>query len=183
MGKYQHSHWYCLFNFVRLFRWIVAGWQSAREKENDLLLRCCLSYGCTWRALCEWSALPAFLFLIFAYHYLPESPVFLAARGRSAEAEAVLRRIEQINSFSIETDNSSLPTDGDSNNPEADSGNARPDSLSTAEFTAAVRKTVFSSYYASTTYLLLFAHFTKDFAVFGLAYVALDLSHQKSKYC
>lgn len=51
-----------------------------------------------WRWLLALSALPLLLLLVM-YPLLPESPVWLVAKGRYAEAEAVLQRIAAVNGY------------------------------------------------------------------------------------
>jgi len=52
-----------------------------------------------WRWLLALSALPLLL-LLAMYPLLPESPVWLVAKGRYAEAEAVLQRAARLNGYS-----------------------------------------------------------------------------------
>ncbi|PRW59112.1 organic cation carnitine transporter 7-like isoform A [Chlorella sorokiniana] len=51
-----------------------------------------------WRWLLALSALPLLL-LLAMYPLLPESPVWLVAKGRYAEAEAVLKRVAAVNGY------------------------------------------------------------------------------------
>ena len=51
-----------------------------------------------WRWLLALSALPLLL-LLALYPLLPESPVWLVAKGRFAEAEAVLQRVAAVNRY------------------------------------------------------------------------------------
>jgi len=72
----------------------AAGWAAAAVIA-DLLARFAAAQGSTfpWRAAFAIGALPAFYVFVLR-RALPESPRYLAARGRDAEAEAILRQIE-----------------------------------------------------------------------------------------
>ena len=128
------------------------------------------SWGCTWRHLCELSAVPAFIFLIFAYFYLPESPVFLAVRGRHAEARRVIYRMAKMNG-KIEIASEFEPDNDDEEMFSTNVTTLTGRSTNALQFGGSVVKLLFSSTYASTTLCLFLAHFCKDFGVFGLAYV------------
>merc|ERR1719201_2067983 len=92
---------------------------------------------CSWRSLCMYSALPAFLFLVLALVLLPESPHFLAARGRETQPLVHPGR--------------------------AASGKAAEEAGALATMT--------SGKFLATSCFMCLAHFTKDFSLFGLAYV------------
>jgi MFS family permease len=114
---------------------------------------------CSWRSLCLYSALPAFVFFSLALFLLRESPHFLMARGRTEEAEKVLGEIDAYNHW---------PSPAPKREPlkpptveEAKADTNDPGAL------AVMR----SPKFFVTTCFMCFAHFTKDFSVFGLAYV------------
>ncbi len=73
--------------------WAV-GWAAAAVIA-DLLARFAAAQGSAfpWRAAFAIGALPAFYVFVLR-RALPESPRYLAARGREAEAEAILRQVE-----------------------------------------------------------------------------------------
>jgi putative MFS transporter len=73
--------------------WAV-GWAAAAIIA-DLLARWAAAEGSAfpWRAAFAIGALPAFYVFVLR-RALPESPRYLAARGREAEAEAILRQVE-----------------------------------------------------------------------------------------
>jgi hypothetical protein len=56
---------------------------------------------CTWRSLCEFSALPAFFFFVFVYIFLEESPHFLLARGRDNDLRKVLDKMSSWNRVAL----------------------------------------------------------------------------------
>jgi len=121
---------------------------------------------CTWKALCEYSALPALVFFLVSYLSLPESPHFLAAQGRYAELEDVLKEMAKVNGK--ELDLAPIQACYPSGSPAAaaikDSSNG-----SKYSFVSAVQ-TLMGARFLSTTLFLCLAHFVKDFSVFGLAY-------------
>lgn len=112
---------------------------------------------CSWRSLCMYSALPAFLFLVLALVLLPESPHFLAARGRTGEAEVVLQQLERCNGAS-----------GGETQPLVHPGRA---AAGKAAEEAGALATMTSGKFLATSCFMCLAHFTKDFSLFGLAYV------------
>jgi len=104
-----------------------------------------------------YSALPAFLFLVLALVLLPESPHFLAARGRTGEAEVVLQQLERCNGAS-----------GGETQPLVHPGRA---AAGKAAEEAGALATMTSGKFLATSCFMCLAHFTKDFSLFGLAYV------------
>mmetsp|Transcript_7206 Transcript_7206/g.17090 ORF Transcript_7206/g.17090 Transcript_7206/m.17090 type:complete len:391 (+) Transcript_7206:3-1175(+) len=115
---------------------------------------------CSWRTLCEWGALPAFVFFTFSFLFLYESPHWLASQGRTEEVEKVLKTITVQNRMTSVLVPRFLTT-----------ASAR-ESMRAQQVTFAQAVAIlFSSVYFATTVFMMFAHFTKDFCVFGLAYV------------
>lgn len=139
---------------------------------------------CTWRTMCELSALPAFTFLLISWFALPESPHWLRTQGRFEELGAVLDRMEAMNgkvrfrgpgqSPQVSVPNPETPVAGalQAALPACGTG-LHPASKSYAEvigrlLTPPMRQTV--------TFMFL-AHFTKDFSVFGFGYVLPQFFH------
>jgi len=122
-------------------------------------------YECSWRALCEYSAIPAFVFFGLALCFLHESPQFLAVQGRYDELENVLRKMAAMNGATLDLDRL-----------RASFGAATRNNLELQHvghkysFRDSVR-TLAQPYFRFTTIFMFFAHFTKDFSVFGLSYV------------
>lgn len=119
---------------------------------------------CSWKTLCEFSALPSFALLVAASFCLYESPHYLAASGRFEELEEVLSTMASMNGARNSLDlarvrcaRGQVPQASDS-----------PCS-SVYSFSNAVKR-VFEPNWRDTTLFMFFAHFTKDFSVFGLAY-------------
>merc|ERR1719421_2626027 len=113
---------------------------------------------CSWRSLCFYSALPAFAFFTFALIALRESPHFLMARGRTEEAEKVLGQIDSWNYWP------SAPPKREPLRPGESAAKAEENDPGAL---AVMR----SPKFFMTTCFMCLAHFTKDFSVFGLAYV------------
>lgn len=121
---------------------------------------------CTWKTLCELSAIPAFCFLMLAIKFLYESPQFLAAQGRFDELEKVMTKMCQMNGVELNMDvfRAKL-TATDVEEVAVASGESGGYSFGSAVQTMAQPNL------RSTVVFMCFAHMTKDFSVFGLAYV------------
>jgi MFS family permease len=115
---------------------------------------------CSWRSLCFYSALPAFVFFGLALIGLRESPHFLMGKGRSEEAEQVLSQIDSWNHW---------PSPPPKREPLKPSQAA--DKAQTADDDPGALAVMRSPKFFVTTCFMCLAHFTKDFSVFGLAYV------------
>ena len=151
-----------------------------------------VTYGgveCSWRSLCEFSAIPGFVFLFFCYFLLEESPHFLLAKGKYGELEALLKRVAHYNgkeedikngahaelfgflkaknSYDITSAISTSTTSVDNEGAAVISAVPVKNLFSWR----AVYKLLTSPAYYSITVFLFFCHFTKDFSVFGLTYV------------
>lgn len=128
---------------------------------------------CKWRSMCEISALPAFVFLLLSWFFLPESPHFLYGKGRYAEGAAVMVQMARMNgqplgmvatverlgpATTLTSEFSELALVGDYN------------------YRAAISQLFTPTFFATTSFLGL-AHFTKDFSVFGLNYVLPQYFH------
>lgn len=112
---------------------------------------------CSWRMLCMYSAVPAFLFFAAALLFLYESPHFLASKGKHAKAEQVLATIERWHGGG----SASTPEPEPKHEEKEDEGRPMIESI----------KIMIGRKYVSTTMFLCLCHFTKDFVVFGFAYV------------
>merc|ERR1719506_355393 len=115
---------------------------------------------CSWRSLCLYSALPAFVFFTAALVALRESPHFLLGQRRTEEAEQVLRQIDSWNHWP------SPPPKREPLKP-SEEAEAKADSTNEPSAFDVMR----SPKFFVTTCFMCLAHFTKDFSVFGLAYV------------
>jgi putative MFS transporter len=115
---------------------------------------------CSWRSLCLYSALPAFAFFAIALVGLRESPHFLMARGRTEEAEKVLGQIDAWNHW---------PSPAPKREPLRPKSEVAADAAPSADPGALA--VMSSPKFFMTTCFMCLAHFTKDFSVFGLAYV------------
>jgi putative MFS transporter len=113
---------------------------------------------CSWRSLCFYSALPAFAFFTLSLIALRESPHFLMGRGRTEEAEQVLSQIDSWNHW---------PSPPPKREPLKPSEEAAKAETNDPGALAVMR----SPKFFVTTCFMCLAHFTKDFSVFGLAYV------------
>jgi len=116
---------------------------------------------CSWRTLCIYSALPAFFFFGFALFLLSESPHFLGARGKNEATTEVIERIERWNGVTP-----GGPVSGGAA-PAADAS----ESLVPKASSSSAIEIMTNGKYLRTTIFMCLAHFTKDFCVFGLAYV------------
>jgi len=123
----------------------------------------------TWRVLCDWGAVPAFIFLAWCLVLLPESPFFLAKQGRHEEANAVLASMAYWNGGQTPEGIApvAIPAAAPPPRPVDSSGKGEADKFSWRE---AVQRCL-SGRYMETTLVMFCAHFTKDFSVFGLSYV------------
>jgi len=149
-----------------------------------------VTYGgveCSWRSLCEFSAIPGFVFLFFCYFLLEESPHYLLAKGKYDELEGVLRRVAHYNGKEEDIKNGAhAELFGFLQQRNAQSAAVEVSTISRDGETAAVVSAVpvknlfswravyrllTSPAYYSITVFLFFCHFTKDFSVFGLTYV------------
>lgn len=119
---------------------------------------------CSWKTLCEFSALPALAFFTFVAFFLYESPFFLALQGRHAELEGVLSTMARFNGkqFNVEAFRKGYGVSSTTDTVEVE----RPQ----YSFMQALKR-LGGSNLRSTVLFMSCAHFTKDFAVFGLAYV------------
>eukprot|EP00928_Gymnodinium_smaydae_P034345 TRINITY_DN24360_c1_g4_i1.p1 TRINITY_DN24360_c1_g4~~TRINITY_DN24360_c1_g4_i1.p1 ORF type:complete len:499 (+),score=54.01 TRINITY_DN24360_c1_g4_i1:83-1579(+) len=122
---------------------------------------------CTWRTMCELSALPAFFFFVCSFFFLWESPQYLCAHGRAEEARVVLRKMAKMNGKSVDLDDTQLVTSAAVPEPV-------PHEFS---YTSALTKLLSPPFFGTTLFMFL-AHFTKDFSVFGLSYVLPQYFHQ-----
>lgn len=109
----------------------------------------------SWRRLCVYSAIPAFVFLVFAFFFLFESPHFLRNNGRADELKQFLSALDRCNRF---RGNHSMSRTGRSER------TAEPFSWQVAV------ASLFGEQYFCTIMVLFLAHFTKDFGNFGLSY-------------
>jgi MFS family permease len=118
---------------------------------------------CSWRSLCLYSALPAFVFFTLALVGLRESPHFLMARGRTEEAEKVLNQIDSWNHWPSPAPKKEplKPKEDAGKSGKAEATNDDPGAFAVLS----------SPKYFMTTAFMCIAHFVKDFSVFGLAYV------------
>mmetsp|Transcript_19414 Transcript_19414/g.48618 ORF Transcript_19414/g.48618 Transcript_19414/m.48618 type:complete len:526 (-) Transcript_19414:1267-2844(-) len=175
---------------------------------------------CSWRMLCEFSALPAFVFFVFSFLYLEESPHYLLAKKRYSQLRQTLRRSRERNSnsrrwFSSTTTSPTTASSADAREVVEDGEDEQSrtaqgafyeklEELAAGEHDVAVAasaatprqpqppgyaedatfaaprysknsaelaKTLMKPAFLHTTLFLFVCHFTKDFAVFGLAYV------------
>lgn len=116
---------------------------------------------CSWKTLCEFSAIPAFTFLVFVTFLLYESPHYFNSHGHYAEAGKVLQSMAKCNRRDLDLAAYQMQQDT------PDEHALRiPQQYS---FIDAV-KTMMTREFRITTLFMFFAHFTKDFSVFGLAY-------------
>mmetsp|Transcript_8130 Transcript_8130/g.17182 ORF Transcript_8130/g.17182 Transcript_8130/m.17182 type:complete len:463 (-) Transcript_8130:83-1471(-) len=116
---------------------------------------------CSWKALSEYSAIPAVALLFLSARFLCESPAYLAARGSYEQLEEVLSRVSMMNGR--ELDLAALRSSYSS------SSSTKP-ALKGYSFADAAA-TLWSPRFRLTTIFMCFAHFVKDFTVFGLSYV------------
>mmetsp|Transcript_120091 Transcript_120091/g.299578 ORF Transcript_120091/g.299578 Transcript_120091/m.299578 type:complete len:561 (-) Transcript_120091:44-1726(-) len=123
---------------------------------------------CTWRSMCELSALPAFVFLGFSFFFLYESPHYLCSQGRSGDVNEVLRAMARLNWKDVEV-----------NFAEPEESEEEPVRHTPREGTHAARNYNFLHSmillwrppFLLTTVFMFLSHFAKDFSVFGLNYV------------
>mmetsp|Transcript_7847 Transcript_7847/g.18294 ORF Transcript_7847/g.18294 Transcript_7847/m.18294 type:complete len:521 (+) Transcript_7847:105-1667(+) len=121
---------------------------------------------CTWKALCEYSAIPALVFFLVSYLSLPESPHFLAEQRRYEELEDVLKHMAKVNGKGLDL----APLQACyASGPKILTSTIEDAGSSSYSFVSVVA-TLLSSRFLSTTLFLCLAHFVKDFSVFGLAY-------------
>jgi len=121
---------------------------------------------CSWRHLCVYSAIPAFLFLLVAIFLLFESPHFLAAKNRPDGVDAVVERMELYNC--------AFPGRRPLLSPRAAQAQAAAATLqetSGNSGSSGAWRTMRSPRYLCTTVFMCLCHVTKDFTVFGLSYV------------
>jgi len=121
---------------------------------------------CTWRTMCELSSLPAFVFLAFSTMLLTESPQYLVAHGRIDDARLVLQRMARRNGKTVDT--------GDLGDCAMEGPSASP---TTYSFADALGQLVGGGMLCTVLFMMC-AHFTKDFAVFGMNYVLPQYFHQ-----
>jgi len=127
---------------------------------------------CTWRSMCELSAIPAFVFLVLSYFFLYESPHYLCGKGRAEDVNAVLRAMARMNGQPVEVNFVEVSA-------------SSSDVVATPSFVSPKVNYSFAQSickllrppYAATTLFMFFAHFTKDFSVFGLNYVLPQFFH------
>lgn len=117
---------------------------------------------CAWKALCEFSAMPAFACLAFTAVFLNESPLYLAAQGRCEEAQEVLTAMAKMNRVDAHFNILRPPA------ARSRAGGALP-TPPEYSFRDAVGR-LFGPRFGSTAVFLSFAHFVKDFGLFGLSY-------------
>mmetsp|Transcript_65896 Transcript_65896/g.157539 ORF Transcript_65896/g.157539 Transcript_65896/m.157539 type:complete len:530 (-) Transcript_65896:59-1648(-) len=129
---------------------------------------------CSWKALCEYSALPALIFFLVSFAALPESPYFLAERGRVTELEGILMQMAEANGKEVDLAplRASLaagvaPSSSIVSSPSKEPSS--PESVPAYSFMAVLR-TLLGDTFMQTTLFLCLAHYVKDFSVFGLAY-------------
>eukprot|EP00930_Biecheleria_cincta_P035449 TRINITY_DN24383_c0_g1_i1.p1 TRINITY_DN24383_c0_g1~~TRINITY_DN24383_c0_g1_i1.p1 ORF type:complete len:518 (-),score=107.26 TRINITY_DN24383_c0_g1_i1:74-1627(-) len=122
---------------------------------------------CTWKTLCELSAIPAFCFLMMATNFLYESPQLLASQGRFDELEKVMKKMCQMNG--VELDMEAFRKKLTATSSEVDAPVAEIETKGYS-FGSAVQ-TMAQPSLRYVVLFMCFAHMTKDFSVFGLAYV------------
>lgn len=117
---------------------------------------------CSWKSLCEFSAVPAFFFGVLAYFFLHESPHLLFVQGRYEECEKVLYSMARLNGKDLDLTSvrAAYKTTDECKLHEADPSHS---------FCGALSRLV-GPKLRRTTGFMFCAHFTKDFGVFGLAY-------------
>lgn len=128
----------------------------------------------SWRTLVQWSCVPPLFFFLLSCAFLQESPHFLLSSGRTAELEATLERMAWLNGAL------DVPSSADPDHlflkslyVQRPAMRRKPSIVGVEEVTtwAGSVATLFDSSYVRTTGFLFLAHYTKDFAVFGLNYV------------
>lgn len=124
----------------------------------------------SWRRLCQWSALPTFIFFVISYFLLKESPLYLASQGRMEEANAVIDSLAAWNGRPRPSSDSRIDDASPEAAPDASPSKGREKVSRGYSWSSAVG-TCFSRQYWVTTVVLIMAAFTKTFAVFGLDYV------------
>ncbi|CAD7946524.1 unnamed protein product [Amoebophrya sp. A25] len=150
---------------------------------------------CSWRMLCEYSAVPAFLFLALAYFFLEESPHYLRSKGKYSELQKTLTILalrngtqitpevqERLTQLAAEEErrrslaatatalNAGQPLKAQVSNLE------KTETMSSSKESWDVQlhrlyEALTSDALFGTTLFLMVCHFTKDFSVFGLSYV------------
>jgi len=118
---------------------------------------------CSWRHLCVYSAMPAFLFLLVAIYLLFESPHFLAAKNRPDGVDTVLEHMELYNC--------AFPGRRPLLSPSGAQAQAAAATLPQNSGSSGAWRTMRSPRYLWTTVFMCACHVTKDFTVFGLSYV------------
>mmetsp|Transcript_70137 Transcript_70137/g.176715 ORF Transcript_70137/g.176715 Transcript_70137/m.176715 type:complete len:500 (-) Transcript_70137:127-1626(-) len=118
----------------------------------------------SWRRLCEWSAAPSIILVLTCSIFLKESPYFLARTKRYEELNKALTSMEYWNGVPLQDDVPIPEADG----PQSDA--SKKASEPSFSYQAALAK-IFGGRLFTTTLVLFFAHFTKDFSYFGCNYV------------
>lgn len=125
---------------------------------------------CSWRSLCEFSALPALIFLFLTFFLLHESPHYLICNRKHDELIIVLKAMKKLNRSEADLGPLLDAIRDVENTDTAARAPALEASCEGYSFMGAIRS-LFGSRYRRMTVFLCYAHFTKDFSVFGLAYV------------
>eukprot|EP00392_Amoebophrya_sp_AT5.2_P004146 g4154.t1 len=125
---------------------------------------------CSWRMLCEFSALPAFVFFVFSFLYLEESPHYLLAKKRTAQG-AFYEKLEELAAGEHDVAVAASAATPRQPQPPGYAEDATFAAPRYSKNSAELAKTLMKPAFLHTTLFLFVCHFTKDFAVFGLAYV------------
>lgn len=168
------SAWMVGATYAALAAWLMLG---------DDLYGNRIMVGVTWRAYALVCAIPAIIAFLLSYHIIPESPRFLADKGRYEEACIVLRNLSNVpvTSSELQLDRiefTSLPTAEPMTVAVDDRGGSRgSDHHSAAKTSSTLKskflsenwKVLFGKDYARVSIVLAVTWFTLSFGSYGIS--------------
>ncbi|CAD7948179.1 unnamed protein product [Amoebophrya sp. A120] len=148
---------------------------SLQEQEEKIYNLVVAKEDCSWRMLCEYSAIPAFCFFVLALLYLEESPHYLLSKRKHRVLQRTLDRIAWRNGIENVSDQmrmklKALIDDDELGSPADDLGEHESPAPKYASWANTFRILGQPAFFGTTLFLFV-CHFTKDFSVFGLSYV------------